>query len=66
MSDNSCGPGTVLEDGVCVLESTPILPSTSSTGNTKELITSVTIAFMISGIIAVLLGLIAKANKNRN
>ena len=66
MSDNSCGPGTVLEDGVCVLESTSILPSTSSTGNKKELITSVTIAFVISGIIAVLLGLIAKANKNRN
>ena len=66
MSDNSCGPGTVLEDGVCVLESTSILPDTSSTGNKKELITSVTIAFVISGIIAVLLGLIAKANKNRN
>ena len=66
MSDNSCGPGTVLEDGVCVLESTSILPSTSSIGNKKELITSVTIAFVISGIIAVLLGLIAKANKNRN
>ena len=66
MSDNSCGPGTVLEDGVCVLESTSILPNTSSTGNKKELITSVTIAFVISGIIAVLLGLIAKANKNRN
>ena len=66
MSDNSCGPGTVLEDGVCVLESTSVLPSTSSTGNNKELITSVTIAFMIAGIIAVLLGLIAKAKKNKN
>jgi hypothetical protein len=66
MSDNSCGPGTVLEDGVCVLESTSVLPSTSSTGNNKELITSVTIAFVIAGIIAVLLGIIAKAKKNKN
>jgi hypothetical protein len=66
MSDNSCGPGTVLENGVCVLESASVLPSTSSTGNNKELITSVTIAFVIAGIIAVLLGLIAKAKKNKN
>ena len=64
--DNSCGPGTVLEDGVCVLESISALPSISSTGNNRELITSVTIAFVISGIIGVFLGLIAKANKNKN
>ncbi len=64
--DNSCGPGTVLEDGVCVLESASALPSTLSTGNNRELITSVTIAFVIAGIIGVFLGLIAKANKNKN
>ena len=64
--DNSCGPGTVLEDGVCILESISALPSISSTGNNRELITSVTIAFVISGIIGVFLGLIAKANKNKN
>jgi hypothetical protein len=64
--DNSCGPGTVLEDGVCVLESASVLPSTSSPGNNRELITSVTIAFVIAGIVGIFLGLIAKANKNKN
>ena len=64
--DNSCGPGTVLEDGVCVLESASALPSTYSPGNNRELITSVTIAFVIAGIVGIFLGLIAKANKNKN
>ena len=64
--DNSCGPGTVLEDGICVLESASVLPSTSSPGNNRELITSVTIAFVIAGIVGIFLGLIAKANKNKN
>ena len=64
--DNSCGPGTVLEDGICVLESASVLPSTYSPGNNRELITSVTIAFVIAGIVGIFLGLIAKANKNKN
>ena len=64
--DNSCGPGTVLEDGVCVLESTSALPGTPSPVNNRELIASVTIAFVIAGIVGIFLGLIAKANKNKN
>ena len=64
--DNSCGPGTILEDGVCVLESTSALPGTPSPVNNRELIASVTIAFVIAGIVGIFLGLIAKANKNKN
>jgi len=64
--DNSCGPGTILEDGVCVLESTSASPGTPSPVNNRELIASVTIAFVIAGIVGIFLGLIAKANKNKN
>jgi len=60
--DQRCGPGTVLEDDACVLDSTT--PKSSS--NSKELIMSVTIAFVIAGVIGIIFALIAKANKNRN
>ena len=60
--DQRCGPGTVLEGDVCVLVSTPV----TSTSISKELIMSVTIAFVIAGIVGIIFALIAKVNKNRN
>jgi len=62
--DQRCGPGTILEDDTCVLDSTPVKPSSSS--NSKELIMSVTIAFVIAGIIGIILALISRANRNKN
>ena len=62
--DERCGPGTVLENDVCVLDSVPITSSSSS--NSKELIMSVTIAFVIAGIIGIILALISRANRNKN
>ena len=64
ISNNECGPGTVLENDVCVLDSVPIKSSSSS--NSKELIMSVTIAFVIAGIIGIILALISRANRNKN
>ena len=64
ISNNECGPGTVLENDVCVLDSVPITSSSSS--NSKELIMSVTIAFVIAGIIGIILALISRANRNKN
>ena len=62
--DQRCGPGTILEDGVCVLDSTPV--TSSSSGNSKELIMSITVAFVIAGIIGIVLALISRANRNKN
>ena len=62
--DRRCGPGTVLKDDVCVLDSTP-LKSTSS-GNSKELIMGVVVAFVIAGIVGIIFAIISKANRNKN
>jgi hypothetical protein len=62
--DQRCGPGTILEDGACVLDSTPV--TSSSSGNSKELIMSITVAFVIAGIIGIILALISRANRNKN
>jgi len=62
--DQRCGPGTILEDGVCVLDSTPV--TSSSSGNSKELIMSITVAFVIAGIIGIILALISRANRKKN
>ena len=64
--DERCGPGTVLENNVCVLDSTPVPSSSQSPGTSKELIISFTIAFVIAGIVGIVLALIAKAHKNKN
>ena len=58
--DQRCGPGTVLQDDACVLDSTAVK---SSSSNTKELITSVTIAFVIAGIIGIIFAIISRANR---
>ena len=62
--DQRCGPGTILEDEACVLDSTPV--TSSSSGNSKELIMSITVAFVIAGIIGIILALISRANRNKN
>ena len=79
--DNECGPGTILENNICVLDqrcgpgtilegNACVLDSTlvksSSTGYTKELIMSVTTALGIAGVIGIILAIIARANKNKN
>ncbi|MEZ7989271.1 MAG: hypothetical protein QMC56_03080 [Nitrosopumilus sp.] len=79
--DNECGPGTILENNICVLDqrcgpgtilegNACVLDSTlvksSTPGHTKELIMSVTTALGIAGIIGIILAIIARANKNKN
>ncbi len=79
--DNECGPGTILENNICVLDqrcgpgtilegNACVLDSTlvksSTPGHTKELIVSVTTALGIAGIIGIILAIIARANKNKN
>ena len=61
--DQRCGPGTILEDEICVLDSIPVK---SSSGNSKELIASITVAFVIAGIIGIILGVISRANRRKN
>ena len=62
--DQRCGPGTILEGDVCVLDSAPV--TSSSAGNFRELIVSVSAALGIAGIIGIILALIARSNKNKN
>jgi hypothetical protein len=62
--DQRCGPGTTLEDGSCVLDSTPL--KSASSGNSKELILGIMIAFGIAAIIGIILALISRANRNKN
>jgi len=67
--DPRCGPGTVLEGDACVVDSTihsSTSSSSNSSGNSKELIISITAGFVIAGIVGIILALIAKANKNKN
>jgi hypothetical protein len=79
--DNECGPGTILENNICVLDqrcgpgtilegNACVLDSTlvkpSTPGHTKELIMSVTTALGIAGVIGIILAIIARANKNKN
>ena len=81
MPDNECGPGTILENNICILHqrcgpgtilqgNACVLDSTlvksSSTGYTKELIMSVTTALGIAGVIGIVLAIIARVNKNKN
>ena len=79
--DNECGPGTILENNICVLDQRcgpgtilegnacvldSSLVKSSTPGHTKELIMSVTTALGIAGIIGIILAIIARANKNKN
>jgi hypothetical protein len=64
--DQRCGPGTILEDGACVLDSVSTHPTSQSPGMTKELIIGITSAFVIAGIIGIILALISRANRRKN
>ena len=64
--DNRCGPGTILEDGACVLDSVSTHSTSQSPGMTKELIIGTTSAFVIAGIISIILALISRANRTKN
>jgi len=71
ITTNECGPGTIFENNVCVLDSTPTITSTPSTSTTstssnKEMIISFSLAFAIAGVIGIILALIAKAHKKKN
>ena len=62
--DQRCGPGTILENDVCMLDYVPA--KSSSSGNSKELIMGVVVAFVIAGIIGIIFALISKVNRNKN
>ncbi len=64
--DDRCGPGTVLKDGACVVEPIQKSSSTSVSGLGKDLGLGLIAAIVIAGVIAIILGIIAKANKNSN
>jgi len=64
--DQRCGPGTILEDGACVLDSVSIYSTSQSPGMTKELIIGTASAFVIAGIIGIILALISRATRNKN
>jgi hypothetical protein len=64
--DERCGPGTVLKDGACVVESTPKSSNTSVSGLGKDLGMGLIAAIVIAGVIAIILGIVAKAHKTSN
>ena len=64
--DERCGPGTILQDGVCVLESTSSQSPVSSKGLGKELVIGIIAAFVVAGIIGIILGLMSKASKSKD
>ena len=59
-----CGPGTVLQDGACVLDSTPQPSSSSIKGMGKDMVMGVIIAFVGAGVVGIVFALIGKANKS--
>ena len=61
--DERCGPGTVLTDGVCVAE--PVSESTTR-GLGTQLTISLLVAFVIAGIIGLVLAIMSKASKSKN
>jgi len=58
--DERCGAGTIMKDGVCVVKSDSI--STKTLG--KQLVYGFIAAFIIAGIIGIILGLMSKASKS--
>jgi hypothetical protein len=76
-----CGPGTILQDGICVLDErcgpgtilqdgTCVIeqnsPETSTKGLGKELIIGIVASIVIAGVIGIILGLMSKASKKSN
>ena len=62
--DERCGPGTILTDGVCVAEPTP--ESTPTKGLGTQLVVSLIAAFIIAGIVGLVLAIMSKAGKSKN
>ena len=62
--DERCGPGTILKDGMCVLDSTSASSGSSVGGMGKEMIMGVVVAFVVAGIIAVVVGIMSKVSKS--
>ena len=67
--DERCGPGTYLEDGVCVLANEPSTPQ-PKTSSVKtigmELIFGVIVAFVVAGAIGLLAAIMIKGSKRKN
>ena len=59
-----CGPGTILKDGTCVLDSTSKPTQTSVKGMGKELVMGVVVAFIVAGTVGLILGIMSKASKS--
>ncbi|MEK9682747.1 MAG: hypothetical protein VW081_07700 [Nitrosopumilus sp.] len=64
--DERCGPGTLLQDGVCIAKPQTTSQPTSNKGFGTELGYGVIAAFVITGAIAIILGLMSKAGKSRD
>jgi len=61
--DERCGPGTILEDGECVAE--PVTESeVAPQGLGKQLVIGVVAAFIIAGIVGLVLAIMSKASKS--
>ena len=81
VANNECGPGTILENNICILDQrcgpgtilegdACVLDSTPakspSTGNFRELIMSVSTALGIAGIVGIIFAIIYRVNRNKN
>ena len=67
--DEKCGPGTIFEDGVCVLsviDPPSTQNDTSPKGLGKEMVYGVIAAFVVAGIIGIILALMSKASKSKD
>jgi hypothetical protein len=63
--DERCGPGSILTDGECVAE--PVTDSDVSVqGLGKQLVIGVIAAFIIAGVVGLVLALMSKASKSKN
>ncbi|GKS67329.1 hypothetical protein YTPLAS73_08760 [Nitrosarchaeum sp.] len=61
--DERCGPGAVLEDGECVAE--PVIESeVAPQGLGKQLVIGVVAAFIIAGVVGLVLAMMSKASKS--
>ena len=64
--DERCGPGTILKGDVCVLDSSSKSKTTVSKGMGTELGYGLIAAFVVTGAIAIILGLMSKASKSKD
>jgi hypothetical protein len=63
--DERCGPGTMMVDGICeVVESQEA--ETVRPGMGKEFVTGIIAAFVLAGIVGIILGIIAKGSRKKN